>query len=131
MHVRIAAEEFQHERGHDLSRTGRECIYAEGSRGRLLLRADTRHGILDVAQRGLDLQDEGATGVGQRDAAGCAVEEAGTETGFQLGDGIAQRCGRHAKRQSRLAKGSLPRNGDDGFKLGKANPVHYPANRNS
>ena len=124
MHRGVAVQEFQDKRRHDFARARREGVDTQRSGGRRLLGADHLHRAVQVAQGRPRLFDEGAAGVGERDAARRPVEQTHAHRRFELRHGIAQRRRRQAERPGGAAERALARHGEGGLELAQPNPVH-------
>lgn len=86
---------------------------------------------MNILQRRADLADKIASRIGQRNAAGGAVEQAHAKLPFELPDGVAQGGGGDAQIDRRRPEGPPARDRDYRVEFDQTMPHHYPAFRNS
>ncbi len=126
MHLGIALQIVQDQRRHDLARRRRESIDAQRTGRCFLLGACRVHRLLDVFERRLDLCNEDASRIGERDAARGAIEQTNGKLPLKLGHSAADRRGRHAEFESRCSKRTAPNNGQDRLKFNERVARHCP-----
>jgi hypothetical protein len=110
LHLRMLAQEFQHQRGDRLPALHRG-VDAQHPRWGGAQGPHAVHRGADFGQGRGHARDEVTSGVGQGHAAGGAVEQAHAEVRLQPCDRMRQRGGGHAEVQRRRTKGSAARDG--------------------
>jgi len=120
----------KHQRREDLTRRRRKGIDAQRSRRNFLLRSRSVHCLMDVLQRRPDLSDEVASGIGQRNTAGGAIEQAYVELALQLADRVAQRSRRQFELKRSGTERTSSRNRDNRVEFDQTLPSHCPSDRN-
>ena len=120
----------KHQRREDFTRRRRKGIDAQRSRRNFLLRSRSVHCLMDVLQRRPDLSDEVASGIGQRNTAGGAIEQAYVELALQLADRVAQRSRRQFELKRSGTERTSSRNRDNRVQFDQTLPSHCPSDRN-
>src|SRR5258706_15138691 len=86
--------------------------------------ADLLEGASDRSQRRRALRDECIPGRSQRNAAGCAVEQAYAQPLLERCDGMTERCWRNLELPSRAAKAASSRDRDDRLQIAESLALH-------
>ncbi|MBB4126895.1 hypothetical protein GGR77_002185 [Xanthomonas translucens] len=118
------ARQKRQDRRHQQARGAFGGVQAQVAGGAVAERIGVLDRRIDLAQRGRDAGKEAFAGIGQRDAAGSAMEQAHAHALFQRGDRMAERRGRHAQRGGGAAKAALLGDGDDRLQFAQGRTGH-------
>jgi hypothetical protein len=91
LHLRVATQIFEHQRRQHHARRPQRGVQPQHARRLGAMLVDPLDGLVDGGQGRGDPVQELLAGVGERDAAGGAVEEANAQPRLQFADGVAER----------------------------------------